>query len=110
MNTARISMSSRTGATKSEPFSHLASATGFRRTHVERITDVAGGVAYLCKYLSKRRVPCLKRVRLWAAFGAIDRTRVSDVIVDSPFVRVLRNVMGSLSPDELRGVSGAPSS
>lgn len=74
---------------------------GFGRTHVERVTDVAGGIAYLCKYLSKRRAPCVKRVRLWAAFGAIPRTRVADIVVDSPFVRVLRTVMGSPSPDEL---------
>lgn len=74
---------------------------GFGRTHVERVTNVAGGIAYLCKYLSKRRAPCLKRVRLWAAFGAIARTRVADIVVDSPFVRVLRAVMGSPSPEEL---------
>ncbi|MEP6821382.1 MAG: hypothetical protein ABI946_03435 [Chthoniobacterales bacterium] len=74
---------------------------GFGRTHVEKVTDVAGGIAYLCKYLSKLRAPCLKRVRLWAAFGSIERTRVCDIVVDSPFVRVLRAAMGSPSPDEL---------
>lgn len=74
---------------------------GFGRTHVERVTDVAGGIAYLCKYLAKRRAPCLKRVRLWAAFGTIARTRVADIVVDSPFVRILRAVMGSPSPAEL---------
>src|SRR6266403_2883519 len=71
---------------------------GFGRTHVEKVTDVAGGIAYLCKYLSKRRAPCLKRVRLWAAFGTIERTRACDIVVDSPFVRFLREAMGSLSP------------
>lgn len=76
---------------------------GFGRTHVERVRDVAGGIAYLCKYLSKRRAACLKRVRLWAAFGVIERTRVADIVVDSPFVRMLRAAMGSPSPAELLG-------
>ena len=44
---------------------------------------------------------CLKRVRLWAAFGAVARTRVADIVVDSPFIRVLRDTMGSPSPEEL---------
>lgn len=83
---------------------------GFGRTHVERVIDVAGGIAYLCKYLSKRRAPCLKRVRLWAAFGLIERTRVADIVVDSPFIRVLREVMGSPSPDELVDPPTTPSS
>src|SRR6266513_1392893 len=65
----------------------LGERYGFGRTHVERVTDVAGGIAYLCKYLSKRRAPCLKSVRLWAAFGDIERTRVCDIISDSPFIR-----------------------
>ena|SRR6202035_2297762 len=79
----------------------LGDRYGFGRMHVERVTDVAGGIAYLCKYLSKRRAPCLKSVRLWAAFGEIERTRVSDIVYDSPFVRVLRKVMGSPSPEDL---------
>src|SRR5947207_3396465 len=76
---------------------------GFGRTHVEWVRDVGSGIAYLCKYLAKPRSACLKGVRLWAAFGEIERTRVSDIIVDSPFVRILREAMGSHSPDELRG-------
>jgi hypothetical protein len=83
---------------------------GFGRTHVERVTDVAGGIAYLCKYLSKRRAPCLRRMRLWAAFGSIERTRVADIVVDSPFVRILRAVMGSPSPDELLDPTAATAS
>jgi hypothetical protein len=79
----------------------LGERYGFGRTHVERVTDVGGGIAYLCKYLSKRRAACLKGVRLWAAFGDIQRTRVSDIVCDSPFVRVLRKVMGSPSPEDL---------
>jgi hypothetical protein len=83
---------------------------GFGRTHVQWVRDIAGGIAYLCKYLSKPRSACLKGVRLWAAFGKIERTRVSDIIVDSPFVRILREAMGSPSPDELRGEIVVPPS
>jgi len=84
---------------------------GFGRMGVEYVTDVAGGIAYLCKYLSKPRPPCLKRVRLWAAFGDVERTRVADIVTDSPFVRVLRQVMGLPSPDELLGnVPASPDS
>jgi len=74
---------------------------GFGRTGVERVTDVAGGISYLCKYLSKRRAPCLRGVRLWAAFGQIGRTRVADIVSDSPFICALRSAMGSPSPAEL---------
>lgn len=52
----------------------------FGRSNVKLVTDVQGNVAYLCKYLSKRRPPCLKRVRLWAGFGDVERTRVADII------------------------------
>ena len=74
---------------------------GFGRTGVERVTDVAGGISYLCKYLSKRRAECLRGVRLWAAFGRVGRTRVADIVADSPFICALRRAMGSPSPDEL---------
>jgi hypothetical protein len=84
----------------------LGNRYGFGRTHVERVTDVAGGIAYLCKYLSKRRPPCLKSVRLWAAFGNVERTHVSDIVCDSPFIRVLRKVMGSPSPEDLLSAGG----
>jgi hypothetical protein len=84
----------------------LGDRYGFGRTHVERVTDVAGGIAYLCKYLSKKRPPCLKSVRLWAAFGDVERTRVCDIICDSPFIRVLRKVMGRPSPEDLLSGSG----
>lgn len=83
----------------------LGNRYGFGRTHVERVTNVAGGIAYLSKYLSKRRPPCLKSVRLWAAFGDIERTRACDIVCDSPFIRVLRNVMGRPSSEDL--LSGA---
>lgn len=85
----------------------LGNRYGFGRTHVERVTDVAGGIAYLCKYLSKRRPPCLKSVRLWAAFGNVERTRVSDIICDSPFIRILRGVMGSPLPEDLLSPTGS---
>src|SRR3954453_13579319 len=57
---------------------------GFGRMHVRAVPDVAYAVSYLCKYLSKKRPPCLKRARLWSAFGRIERTRVKDVVVDTP--------------------------
>ncbi len=74
---------------------------GFGRTDVRRVADVDGNVAYLCKYLSKRRAPCLRRVRLWAAFGDIKRTRVVDIVSDSPMIRVLRRRMGLPSPEQV---------
>jgi len=85
----------------------LGDRYGFGRTHVERVMDVAGGIAYLCKYLSKRRAPCLKSVRLWGAFGDIERTRACDIVCDSPFIRVLRRVMGSPSPEDLLRAAGS---
>lgn len=87
----------------------LGRSYDFGRTNVKRVTDVQGSVAYLCKYLSKRRARCLKRVRLWAAFGDVERTRVADIVSDSPMVRALRKVMGLPSPDEvLAGIPKAP--
>lgn len=77
---------------------------GFGRIDVRRVTDTSQAVSYLCKYLSKPRVRCLKRARLWSAFGKIERTRVRDVLVDTPQVRLLRRIMGKPSvEDELNG-------
>src|SRR5437667_852667 len=67
---------------------------GFGRIDVRRITDAAQAISYVCKYLSKRRERCLKGARLWSAFGKIERTRVRDVLVDTPKVRLLRRIMG----------------
>lgn len=78
----------------------LGEKYGFGRTHVKFVEDVKKAVGYLCKYLSKPRPPCLKGARLWAAFGDVPRTRVADVVTDTPFSRLLRRVMGTLSPDE----------
>jgi hypothetical protein len=87
----------------------LGTRYGFGRINVKQVTDVAGSIAYLCKYLSKRRAPCLKRARLWQAFGDIDRTRVKDILIDSEYSRILRRVMGKRSiEDELNGVERAP--
>ena len=48
---------------------------------------------------------CLKRARLWSAFGKIERTRVRDVLLDTPKVRLLRRIMGKPSvEDELNGI------
>jgi len=81
---------------------------GFGRMEVRRVTDAALATSYLCKYLSKRRERCLKRARLWSAFGKIERTRVRDVLVDTPKVRLLRRIMGKPSvEDELNGIKSA---
>jgi hypothetical protein len=78
---------------------------GFGRIDVRRITDAAQAISYVCKYLSKRRERCLKGARLWSAFGRIERTRVRDVLVDTPRVRLLRRIMGKPSvEDELNGL------
>jgi len=78
---------------------------GFGRIDVRRITDAAQAISYVCKYLSKHRERCLKGARLWSAFGKIERTRVRDVIVDTPKVRLLRRIMGKPSvQDELNGI------
>jgi hypothetical protein len=86
---------------KIKPMLDLGACYGFGRTNVKTVTDVEGSIAYLCKYLSKGRPRCLRRVRLWAAFGDVARTRVADIVSDSPMIRHLREVMGLPSPDEL---------
>ena len=86
----------------------LGERYGFGRTNVKRVTDAAQAVSYLCKYLSKPRVRCLKRARLWSAFGKIERTRVRDVLVETPKVWLLRRIMGKPSvQDELNGIQSA---
>jgi hypothetical protein len=86
----------------------LGERYGFGRIDVRRVTDAAHAVSYLCKYLSKRRVRCLKRARLWSAFGKIERTRVRDVLLDTQKVRLLRRIMGKPSvEDELNGIDSA---
>src|SRR5437867_12994680 len=86
----------------------LGKRYGFGRTNVKRVTDPAQAVSYLCKYLSKPRARCLRRARLWSGFGKIERTRVRDVLVDTPKVRLLRRIMGKPSvEDELNGIESA---
>jgi len=81
---------------------------GFGRIDVRRITDAAQAISYVCKYLSKRRERCLKGARLWSAFGKIERTRLRDVLVDTPKVRLLRRIMGKPSvQQELNGIQSA---
>jgi len=78
---------------------------GFGRLQVQAVTDATEAVRYLCKYLSKARPGCLKRARLWSAFGKIERTRVKDILTDTPLSRILRRVMGKPSvQDELDGI------
>jgi hypothetical protein len=71
---------------------------GFGRLHVQPVSDATRAIRYLCKYLSKPRPGCLKRARLWSAFGEIERTRVKDVLSDTPLIRILRRVMGNAAP------------
>src|SRR5262249_27227521 len=75
----------------------VAKRYGFGQIDVRRVTETDQAISYLCKYLSKRRVLCLKRARLWSAFGKIERTRVRDVLLDTPQVRLLRRIMGKPS-------------
>jgi len=50
----------------------------------------------------------LKHARLWSSFGKIERTRVKDVLLDTPKVRLLRRIMGKPSvEDELNGIRPA---
>jgi hypothetical protein len=81
---------------------------GFGRLNVKPVQDPGTAVAYLCKYLSKPRPGCLKRARLWSAFGKIERTRVKDVLTDTAMSRLIRRIMGKPSvSDELDGVTAA---
>lgn len=81
---------------------------GFGRLHVQPVSDTATAIKYICKYLSKPRPGCLKRARLWSAFGKIERTRVKDVLSDTPLIRILRRVMGKPTvEDELSGIDTA---
>ena len=67
----------------------LAEKAGWGRIHVKRIP--AERVSYLAKYLSKERVECLKRWRLWAALGGgWDPTLVKVVVSNSVFSRIYR--------------------
>ena len=82
---------------------------GFGRLHVQPVSDTTKAIKYLCKYLSKPRPGCLKRARLWSAFGKIERTRVKDVLSDTPLIRILRRVMGKPTvEDELSGIDAGP--
>jgi hypothetical protein len=81
---------------------------GFGRLHVQPVSDATSAVRYICKYLSKPRPGCLKRARLWSAFGSIERTRVKDVLSDTPLIRILRRVMGKQTvAAELSGIDSA---
>jgi len=88
----------------------FAQRYGFGRLSVKPVNDPGSAVAYLCKYLSNPRPGCLKRARLWSAFGNIERTRVKDVLTDTPMSRLLRRIMGKPSvSDELGGVAAGKS-
>ena len=82
---------------------------GFGRMDVRGVPGADKAIRYLCKYLSKPRAGCLKGARLWSAFGTIERTRVKDVLSDTPLIRILRRVMGKPTiEDELSGIDISP--
>jgi len=64
----------------------MAKKAGWGRIHVQRVS--AERAAYLAKYLSKEREPCLKRWRLWGSFGNWERSKVKDIELDSPRTRI----------------------
>ena len=67
----------------------LAEKAGWGRVHVAVMP--AEHAQYLAKYLSKDRPPCLKRWRLWAAFGeGWEPTRVKDLTRESLFSTIYR--------------------
>ena len=67
----------------------LAEKAGWGRIHVTVMP--AEHARYLAKYLSKERPSCLKRWRLWAAFGeGWEPTKVKDLIKESLFSTVYR--------------------
>ena len=67
----------------------LEEKAGWGRIHVTVMP--AEHARYLAKYLSKERPPCLKRWRLWAAFGeSWEPTKVKDLIKESLFSTVYR--------------------
>ncbi len=65
----------------------IAEKAGWGRIHVMRMPAEHAG--YVGKYLSKERPECLKRWRLWAAFGkGWEPTKVKDVLKDTLFSRI----------------------
>jgi len=64
----------------------VASHYGIGRVQVERADE--GTAKYLSKYLSKKRAgprtESGRGLRRWAAFGDIERTRVADLVNESP--------------------------
>jgi len=57
-----------------------AKLAGWGRVHVSRVKRSEAVAHYLAKYLTKeKRVPGLKGWRLWATFGGIQKTKVSDI-------------------------------
>jgi len=66
----------------------LAIQAGWGRIHVQRVSPERA--AYLAKYLSKEREPCIKRWHLWGSFGNWERSKVKDIELDSPRTRIYK--------------------
>jgi hypothetical protein len=57
---------------------------------------------------SKFRVAYLKGARLWSASGKVERTRVSDFLVNLAQLRLVHRIMGKRSlEDDLNGIQSA---
>jgi len=69
---------------------------GIGRVHVEMVHDKAGAAAYLAKYLSKQyeapKTKSGRNMRRWAAFGDVPRTKIKDLVNDSPMWIYRRNL------------------
>ena len=71
----------------------LAEKAGWGRIHVTRMPSEHAG--YVGKYLSKARPDCLKRWRLWAAFGKDwEATKVKDILKETLFSKIYRACKG----------------
>ena len=79
---------------------------GFGRIDVREARDTSTAIRYLCKYLVKPRPGCLRRAWLWSAFGDIERTRVRDIVTDTPTSRLLRGIMGKPSIEDVLAERG----
>lgn len=65
-----------------------AKQAGWGRVHVTVCNK--GAAHYVAKYLAKARPDCLKGWRLWACFNMPARTRMADILIDTPRAKLMR--------------------
>lgn len=58
------------------------------RAAVPAIAVPVDRAAYIGKYLSNEREPCLKRWRLWAGFGEWEWSKVKDILLETPRAKI----------------------